>query len=253
MDTGKLKSAAIIILLCVNLAFGGILIFDGVSNAGAEARERAQLTDIFAENGIEISPGTIPRRCRLQTHGVVRSKAGEAELVSLLIGQAEEQDQGGNIYYYENAPGWVRFRSSGSFEACLYDDARSEGELLTAVGAAPSGFDGRYAYYCGKYEIFNCGAEAERTDEGMTLSGRRLMGEPGPGRAGEYLSMSTVLMRFLERVIGEGIVCTRIDDISPGYMMSVTAASAELRPVWRISADSGVYCIWADSGEAATE
>jgi hypothetical protein len=254
MDTGKLKSAAIIILLCVNLAFGGILIFDGVSNAGAAARERSQLTEIMANNGIEISPGIIPRRCELEAHGVVRSRSGEAELVAALIGQAKEQDQGGNIYYYENANGWVRFRSSGSFEACLYDDGRSDGELLEAVGAAPSGFDGgKYTYFFGKNEIFNCGAEVERGDDGIMISGRRLMGEPGPGRTGEYPMMSTVLIRFLERVVEEGIVCTRIDGISPGYMMSVSAASAELRPVWRISADSGAYCVWADSGEAAAE
>lgn len=253
MDTGKLKSAAIIILLCVNLAFGGILIFDGINNAGAAARERGQLTEIMEKNGIEISPGIIPGRCELEAHSVVRSKSGEAELVSVLIGQAEEQDQGGNIYYYENAYGWVRFRSSGSFEACLYDDARSDGELLTAVGAAPSGFDGGYTYFYGKNEIFNCRASVERGDEGIMISGRRLMGEPGQGHAGEYPSMSTVLIRFLEHIVDEGIVCTRIDDISPGYMMSVSAVSAELRPVWRISADSGAYCIWADSGEAATE
>ena len=74
MDTGRLKTIVILILLCVNLAFGGILISEKLGTAEGNAQQRSELRSVMANLGIDIAesraascsaaacPGSMTRR-----------------------------------------------------------------------------------------------------------------------------------------------------------------------------------------------
>ncbi len=51
MDTGRLKTIVILILLGVNLAFGGILLSDRLGAAEGNAQKRSELTRVSGTSG----------------------------------------------------------------------------------------------------------------------------------------------------------------------------------------------------------
>ena len=63
----------------------------------------------------------------------------------------------------------------------------------------------------------------------------------------------SALMRFLEIVRSEGLICSRLDALTPGYLMNVTVSGeSTLTPVWHIETDTGELYINALSGKTET-
>ena len=102
MDTGRLKTIVILILLCVNLAFGGILLSEKLGAAEGNAQARSELRSVLAGLGITVADDQIPAGGVMFRRSVPRLRETEDRLVTALLGDAAGQDQGGNIWYYEN-------------------------------------------------------------------------------------------------------------------------------------------------------
>ena len=86
MDTGRLKTIVILILLCVNLAFGGILLSEKLGAAENSAQTRSELREVMAGLGIDITEDQIPAGSVLLRQSVARERSTEDRLVTALLG-----------------------------------------------------------------------------------------------------------------------------------------------------------------------
>ena len=240
METGKLKTIVLTILLCVNLTFCGILLAERMDTAAGTAQSRNELTKVLAGLGISLNADAIPADVPMTRYTVARDPETEQALVLALLGEADGEDQGGNIRRYENENGWARFRSGGVFEinttvgVSLENKLRSSG--LSIVREADS-----YICTAGNAQVFNCRFSLSQRSGGIYLSGRVLPGTPEPEESADVTDAATLLLRFHDSVRDAGGVYAEIREIRPGYLLNVTATSMELLPVWRITTDGGVW------------
>ena len=251
MDTGRLKTIAILILLCVNLAFGGMLLAEKLGAAEGQAHTRSDLVKVLDGLGVSLSEDTIPapgvyRRC-----SVSRSTEAEAELVRALLGEAEGRDQGGNIWYYENENGWAWCRGGGSFEIMVNSGGSLE-EQLAVGGLWARREEDSYVCLMGDTEVFNCRFTLSRRGSGVYITGRFLLGEVQETEDVDCTDVASLLLRFCDRIRDAGGVFSRVEEIRPGAVLSVTAAGMELIPVWRMRTDGGVWYLDLQSGRLVT-
>ena len=182
MDTGRLKNIAIIILLLVNVAFGGILLWERAYEADAQAKSWNELTQVLQRLGISLEEGVLPADETVYRCAVSRDLASDSLLTQSLLGEAAMQDQGGNIYYYENENGWARYRSSGSFEITLLSAAGSLEERMTDGGLRFLREGSEYVCDFDGMPVFNCRFSLSAVQGGgVRISGRRLPGLPQMG------------------------------------------------------------------------
>ena len=251
MDTGRLKTIAILILLCVNLAFGGILLMEKLGTAEGQAHTRSDLTKVMAGLGITLSEDTIPAGSVRQRCSVPRSTEAEAGLVRALLGEAEGRDQGGNIWYYENGSGWARCRGGGSFEIMVYTGGSLE-EQLEEGGLRMQREGDSYVCLMGDTEVFNCRFTLSLRGGGVYIMGRFLLGEAQETEDVDCTDVASLLLRFCDRIRDAGGVFSRIEEIRPGAVLNATAAGMELTPVWRMRTDGGTWYMDLQSGRLVT-
>lgn len=257
MDGRKLKSITILILALVNLSFAGILISEWAQSRGVEAKEREELAGVLAASGIEISAEAIPAFQTARVCEVTRDYEREQALTAALIGEAEPEEQGGGIVYYENTSGWARFRSSGELEAVIFDKSGLSAttrastlvaSLLDTAGESIAVLDGDLVCVCGGLSVYNCVMTAVAADEGIMLEGRRLTGVPNVNGAESTVSPYTALIAFLSHASEGGSVVKRVDRLELGYLSLYAASAMTLEPVWRIETDGGSVYVSAMDG-----
>ncbi len=267
MDIRRLKNIAIIILAALNLCFAALIVMNRYDDARISRREKSELAELFAGNGIELEQNDIPRDVEAWNCTIERDLSAEAAAVKKLLGEAEPTDQGGNIFYYENENGWATFRNNGEFEIYFnyLDDARGAentargllddmGMEFSASGAVTEehGDSRSISFVCtwnGK-SVLNCRVQLTLYSGGSAaISGRRLNGEPQ--KSGDTLKpdVNTMLIGFLDDIRSGGLVCKRIESIELCYMMGSSATDNTLEPVWQISTDGGDYRISVQKGE----
>lgn len=240
MEAGKLKTIVILILLCVNLAFGGILLAERMDTAVGAAQSRSELAEVMAGLGITLDPEIIPAEAPALRYSVSRDPEAEEKLVTALLGEVVGEDQGGNIRLYENENGWARFRSGGSFEVSLKVAGSSLDSRLRESGLNIVRDEESYVCATGEARIFNCRFTLSQRAGGIYVSGRFLPGSPEAAEPADSSDTATLLLRFHDRMQDAGGIYTRIEEILPGYVLNVSASSMELTPVWRITTDGGV-------------
>ena len=241
METGKLKTIVILILLCLNLAFCGILLAERMDTAAGTAQSRSELTKVMAGLGISLDADAIPADAPMTVYTVTRDPETERELVLALLGEAESEDQGGNIRRYENENGWARFRSGGVFEINTAAAGTSLANRLRNSGVSIVREADSYICTVGNVQVFNCRFSLSQRAGGIYLSGRFLPGTPTAEESAERTDAATLLLHFHDRVRDAGGVYAEIREILPGYLLNVTASSMELVPVWRITTDGGTW------------
>ncbi len=201
-----------------------------------------------------------------------RDPAAERLLAETLLGETTDADQSGSIIAtYAGDQGEAVFRSGGEFQITFSQSVYPAGDSVESAvvkllklmafetaNVAVSTEDGRTTATAvctwSDYRIFNCRVQFVYEDQILKeISGRQVA---NIRRTDEQTEMSassaaTALMRFLHMVKNNtAISCSAIMDVSPGY--SFTAAvygDGSLRPVWRITADSGVFYVDAETGE----
>ena len=62
-----------------------------------------------------------------------------------------------------------------------------------------------------------------------------------PADTGAPLTTATVLVRFLAGLNEGNYVCSSIDGMRAGYVVSGASRSGQLTPVWRVETDTGAY------------
>lgn len=241
MDTGRLKTIAILILLCVNLAFGGILLSERLGAAEGNAQTRSGLVRIMANLGIAIEEGQIPAGGVMLRRSVPRERATEDRLVTALLGPVQGQDQGGNIWYYENANGWAWCRGGGSFEIMVMAGGGPLEERLEEGGLRVRREEEHYVCLADGMQVFNCRFTISQRSGGIYLSGRFLLGASEEGESVDCTDVPTLLLRFCDRIREAGGVFSRVEEIVGGYVLNVTASGAELAPVWQMRTDGGTW------------
>ena len=252
MDTGRLKTIVILILLCVNLAFGGLLLRERLGAAEGNAQARSELRSVLAGLGITVTDDQIPAGGVMARRSVPRLRETEDRLVAALLGAAEGQDQGGNIWYYENANGWAWCRGGGSFEIMVLAGGGSLEEQMEKGGLHARREGEKYVCLLGNEQIFNCTFTITQRTGGIYLSGRCLLGEPEEGESVDCSDVATLLLGFCDRLREAGGVFSRVEAIRDGYVLYVTASGMELTPVWQMITDGVTWYMDLAAGRLVT-
>ncbi len=241
MDTGRLKTIGILILLCVNLAFGGILLTERLDSAEGAAHTRTELVEVMAGLGIQVLADQIPAALDLPICTISRDRELEDRLVWSLLGETEGRDQGGNIRYYENERGWAWCRGGGNFEIMVLSGGGSLEAQLSEGGIRAQREGEAYVCMVRDAEVFNCRFFLSQRSGGIYISGRCILGEPVPGETPECTDPATLLLHFYDLIRDAGGVFSRIEELRTGYVLSVSTAGTVLDPVWRMETDGGVW------------
>ncbi len=266
MDSSKIKTFVICLLAAVNIAFLSLFIVDSCQAARLQQQIQADLYAVLLENGVELD-ADLPRTDKALLYPLQRDLEAEQSLAQAFLGSASGQDQGGNIYYYESADGWARFRGSGEFEITLSTALPTEGKspsimarqllkkLSLPVDTEPaesqteSVLQLRYSYCAEKQPVYGCYITFSFSQDGLTsISGRRPVGAAGQADGLVEMNPSTALLALLAYGRDSGHVFGRVSALKPGYTMRVSASgSAALVPAWRIETDAGIFYVDAQS------
>ena len=111
--------------------------------------------------------------------------------------------------------------------------------------------DAEYYCSCEGLPVYNAVLQFEFSDSSLSMiSGTRLFDNLTKSTESSGMDSVSVLLRFIEIVRSEGFICSQINSVEPGYLMSVTrSGEAELAPVWRIETDAGALMIDAETGK----
>lgn len=263
MKTARLKNIVIIILVLVNAFLLFLLLSQRMTAQNDYERTAAQLVTLYESNGISLSADILPKSTSLPTAQPQREIAQEEAFARELFDAAVSVDSGGGIYRYytDDGVGSCLFRGNGSVEATLsraVDEPTAFcRELCRAYGYTEltESFDGLGGTVTatrsfGGAAVYNC--MLMFTFEGSTLvsvSGSFLPQLP-EGSETFTPDPVTALVRFLDYRNASGVVCTKITDVSCGYLLRSDATGAQrLLPAVRLSSDVYSYYVDAESGE----
>ncbi len=267
MDASRLKNIVIIILAVLNVCFLALIGFNRFELRQVSTQEKTSISELFEDSGISLAAEIVPDSFDASWYTISRDTQTEDKIVEKLIGHAVAEDQGGNIYSYENENGSALFRNNGEFEIRLnfVDDGagagRTAARLLEEMGIAfisegaemeEHGDSRGISYICSWDEspVLNCSVHLTIYAGGSAvLTGRRINGTPQQGSEGKMLDINTVLVRFLDEIKSGGHVCNRLESIELCYNMNSSASGNVLEPVWHIVTDGGAYQVNVGSGK----
>ena len=266
MDSRKLERIVLIILVLLNIFLLSVVLSDAAQARRSAAETASHVTALLEENGITASAGAVKRQSAPAPYVLTRDSQRENEMVKKLIGEFVPEDIGGNIISYHGQKGQALLRGSGEMDALLQNGAvplrggeeRTAFRLLRRIGIAAmtadpvqKGLD----VYCTleNVPVYNAVLHFDFTTKCVEMvTGTRLFHTAVKRSEAEGMDSISVLLRFVEIVRSEGYICSRVDDVRPGYLMTVTrSGEAELQPVWRIETDTGPLMIDAESGKVA--
>lgn len=267
MEWPKLKNIILLLLVCVN----AVLLVLSAMQAGRSARyaeeTRQAAVQALAQGGISFELERLPQDLSFSPLLVTRERESEAEVARLLLGEVLRQDENDVRHRYASQSGTAEFTMNGSFSVQFqsdgwvkehersYEDASRSclermGLSCSLVSAEVNGSSAALTF-CQEWEgvpIFSCLITLNwQGDELVRIEGQRLSGAAVPSE-GAPLSTAGILIRFLAGVNEGGYVCSRIVEMTPGYLISGSSRPVELTPVWRIGTDSGDYYVDAITG-----
>lgn len=271
MEWSKIKNIIILMLVAVNF-FLLILVVQRQRQSSLLNEQAIQnAMTVLEGNGIHASRSTIPSKAGFYTIQVSRDRELEEKIAASVLGNFSITELGGGVVSYTGISGKALFRSNGDFSISLSAGSCTAGKegisshaakLLKTLQfcAGPNAVsmqkEGNTTTIKAKLEVrgaqvFN--GSAVLTYEGSQLrsiAGKRFTGKPQVGAERKNsLSTLTVLFLLLRHVNQEGDICNKITQISTGYQIpSSLSDPVQLSPVWKISTDTGLYYINADTG-----
>lgn len=269
MESSKLKNIILIVLLMVNLVFAGLLVNSWRESKKFSEQARESLESVLAGRGIELSAEVDINVVPPAEYELRRDLESELAAVRAILGTAEAYDRGGNVYYYSGQNGEARFRGTGEIELSLSDgasDFKTSPESAAKKAARLLGLDaflissdggGEFAattttlgWRWQDCEVFNGRLSFSLTEAGLlSIEGQRGFDEVCGVTGAEAMDCQTAIMRFLSIMDENGVSFSEIQAVDAGFVLRVSVSGEEtLSPAWRISADSGVYCINAVTG-----
>lgn len=269
MEWSKLKNVILLMLVCVNVI---LLLLVGsqarLDNQYREETKEAALS-VLEQGGISFQLDELPENLTLPVVTVTRDRSNESAVASALLGEVTLQGENEVRPRYTGQNGTAEFSINGSFTITLQpgvytlegrDYDKSSQNCLKAVGLsgtlADKSLDGSETVltYFQNWEgipVFSCPVTLRWEGEDLIgIEGTRLEGAVSSSAEDGLLSTSTVLVRFLAGVNAGGYVCSRIEDMTPGYLSSsTTTRQVQLTPVWRFTTDTGIYYVDALTGD----
>ena len=268
MPWTKLKNIILLILALANLFLLTMVVTQELQARRASEQTWQGAVELLTRQGVQVDETILPRDMALSPQTVRRDLEGEREAARALLGDGASMEAlGGEVYRYASGRGAIQFHSYGAFSAQLEPGAfPAGGDRSETARAALSaiGFQGELLEERGDELIFR------QTWEGIPLfnqevtavfagddlialsNGHRLVGQPREDLSRQTVSVSTALVSFLNGVSALGDVCSRIDQLQPGYAVSsALSGGMTLTPVWRVTTDTGAYQLDTVTGQVA--
>lgn len=261
----------IAILLLLNLFLAAAVLSDRAEIRRSNAEITEYVVQVLQDNGITAAEDAVKVQEAPKRVTLARSDQKESELARRLLGKAEPQEQGGKIMFYKTEKGQAVFRGSGEMTALyttgavplraggaakttlrLLQQAGIDAELTGSIPEETLFTEVRCVW--NHYPVYNAVLQFDYSDNSLyMISGNRVFdsqtGEDGTG----LMNSVSALLRFVELVEQDGIICSRLDAVQPGYLQTVVVSGeSTLSPVWRIETDTGVFLINAETGVMET-
>lgn len=268
MEWPKVKNIIILVLLLVN---GFLLVLVGARREEALRYEQTallQAAGVLEENGIQVELSAIDSADELVPLSVERDVEREAKLVGVLLDETVEgADRGGGLYLYRGQLGEVSFRLGGELSAVLEDDRRwrtddpedhaarllremdIDAELVRTV-QEDGGVSVTFRQVWNGTPLFSGQVTFTYQDGRLQdIRGNLLASNQAAEEAGACLTQPTALMRFLERVMESGDVCSSIQSMRVGYRAAQSFSSTtRLTAVWLVTSNTASYYLDASTG-----
>ena len=262
MEWPKLKNVILLILLITNLFLLALMGVRSWNASQYESAARSDTLEILARNGISMEETALPKDVLLSTASVSRDRAGEAEMLTELLGPVTEETLGGGQFTYTGALGQAQLRSRGEFsislqpgsyplsgkpEAHAADTLKKigfEGTVLSSTSDSRGNAEVTFLQEWEGSPVLSCQVTVVYKNVDMvSISGTCL---PGAPTAGSRVRLSAVndVLHFLEQIMASGDVCTQITAMQAGYRLSAGPSDPlPLTPVWYFQTDSGSYIL----------
>lgn len=270
MEWSKLKNIILLMLVGVNV----ILLMLVGSQESRDHRYQEDTLEaaqaVLDKGGITFGLDKVPEDLSLPILTVSRDRDSEADVASALLGEVTLQGESEVRPRYAGDGGMAEFSMNGSFSISLnpgtwtresgQNDEKASQACLEATGftgtldsVSRSGSESVLTY-CQSWEgspLFSCSITLVwQGDDLVRVEGQRLAGTVQSSSASTLLSTPTILVRFLAGINEGGYVCSRIDDMTGGYLASNnTTRQVQLTPVWRFVTDTGTYFVNGVTGE----
>ena len=258
MEWKKLKNIILLILVVLNVALAILIGGPALSDYYRSLQGDRGAVAFLEGRGIGLDGVTIPNPEKMLPQVVERDREEEERLARKLLGEKVVQEaRGGEVYRYTSDLGVLQFHSDGSFWTQLNAGAFPTGDSAREAALAVLGeleFSGTVTTehenaitVCQVWEnarLFNQQATVLWDETGVReiAAGRRLYGAPAVDFGQKTIDQATALIDFYNELNRLGDVCSRVDEIVPGYISaSSLSRRMELTPVWRITTDTGAY------------
>ena len=270
MDTRKLEHIIIIILALLNLFLLALVASDAVENRNSRRETEALLTEMLEASGIAVGPGAELIQTAPAGRVIERDMEQEEQRMYGLLGEHVSEDLGGSIWFYRSDSGQIIMRGTGEMdylaesgagrparspEAAARELFRRAGVELYAPGGAPD-TENDVTLCCtwGGFPVYNA-ALTFRFSGGRLgiVSGTLVFSRETAVSESAAMDSVSALVRFVELVKSEGMICSELRSLTPGYYMTVTVSGeSTLTPVWRLTTDTGSVYVNAVNGKLET-
>lgn len=272
MDNRILERIVISILLILNVFLLCVVLSDELESKRNTRDIEKSIEAVLQENEIALGEGAELVQSAPPRYILVRSVQQETEKVMRLFGDSTvQEDLGGNIMFYRSDLGQAVLRgngemdflfSGGSFSAQSKIEKTAE-HILKKIGffgerkpETVTSEGGHLEYYCcyNGYPVYNAVLGFDFSGNSLyMLSGTRVFDVMKSEESDDLMDSVSVMLRFVELVKNKGFICSRVETLRAGYIMSVAVSGeSTLIPVWRIETDTGTVLINASTGEVET-
>lgn len=269
MEWSKLKNVILLMLVCVNLILLLLVGSQASQNLRYQKETREAAQAVLEQGGITFAPEQFPADQSLPVVTVARDRSGEAGVAAALLGEVTLEGESEVRPRYSGPGGTAEFSMNGSFTVILQPgtwtrESGQDYEEASQTCLEAMGFTGtleqanlngseKALTYCQNWEntpLFSCSVSLHwQEDNLIRVEGQWLEGSAVSSSSEELLTATTALVRFLAGINEGGYVCSRIDEMTFGYLSgSTTTLQVQLTPVWRFITDTGTYYIDAVTG-----
>lgn len=273
MDTSKIKNIIILILLTVNVCLGAVMISDRSQARAARASAWDAAVAAVEKVGISVSEDISGEIDTPAVYSARRDMDCEREWLEGVLGTVSADDLGGNIWFYTSENGQASVRGTGECDILFdtdsfgtgHDAEKTAARVMKRIGLEPdednaftnTGRDGGIVNIGCIWQgcrVYN--AQMSFTFNGdylMMISGTRIFDVRTQENRESVMDELSVMMRFVEVVSEQGLVCSSLNGLEAGYVFSVTVSGeGMLNPVWRFTTDTGDVYINAVTGRVET-
>lgn len=262
MQTYRLKYIVIVILILLNLFLGFLLFSYQQQERQADVQLMDGISGLYEKSEVLLTAEFDADTPPLTPLSLIRDTAGEAEIASFLLGgSVSAADQGGGIHIYTLDSEQLLFRSSGAFDypaasprsvdpAALCEDfCKTFGYRPITMPAGDSGsflgvlqIDGHDVYNCTVSFLFENGLL-------ISASGSWVSTKNAVPQYTASVTAADALVEFLDYRNETGVICNRVDGISPVYeLFSATSDPVRLTSKWQITTDTHQYYVDCETG-----